>query len=43
LLDVHEACDFTDYFVIMTAESSRQIRALQDDIQQAMKLNGLPP
>jgi len=43
LLDVHEACDFADYFVIMTAESSRQIRALQDDIQQAMKLNGLPP
>jgi len=43
LLDVHDACDFADYFVIMTAESNRQMRALQDDIQQAMKLNGLPP
>ncbi|MCH7801182.1 MAG: ribosome silencing factor [Chloroflexi bacterium] len=43
LLDVREACDFADYFVIMTAESSRQTRALQDDIEQAMKLNGLPP
>ena len=42
LLDVHEACDFTDYFVIATVESSRQMRSLQEDIEQAMKLKGIP-
>jgi ribosome-associated protein len=43
LLDVREACDFADYFIIMTAESSRQMRALQGDIEEAMRLNGLRP
>lgn len=42
LLDVREACGFADYFVIMTAESSRQMRALQEDIEQTMKLSGFP-
>lgn len=43
LLDVREACDFADYFVIMTAESSRQTRSLQEDIEQTMRLHGLRP
>ncbi len=37
LLDVREATDFADYFVIMTAESPRQMRSLIEDIQDAMR------
>lgn len=37
LLDVREACDFADYTVIMTAESTRQLRTLVDDVEEGMK------
>ena len=37
LLDVREACDFADYFVIMTAESIRQLRSLVEDVEAGMK------
>ena len=40
LLDVRDACDFADYTVIMTAESTRQLRTLVDDVQEGMKLAG---
>ncbi len=40
LLDVQEACDFADYFVILTAESARQLRALVDDIEERMRNMG---
>ena len=40
LLDVREACDFADYTVIMTAESTRQLRTLVDDVQDGMKSAG---
>ena len=40
LLDVREACDFADYFVIMTAESTRQLRALVEDVEDRMKASG---
>ena len=40
LMDVREACDFADYFVIMTAESTRQLRALMEDVQDGMKKRG---
>ena len=40
LLDVQEACDFADYFVILTAESSRQLRALVEDIERQMSTVG---
>ena len=40
LMDVREACDFADYFVIMTAESARQLRALMDDVQDGMRERG---
>ena len=40
LLDVRDACDFADYFVILTAESARQLRALMEDIQDGMKERG---
>ncbi len=40
LLDVQKACDFADYFVILTAESPRQLRALVEDIQERMSAIG---
>ena len=40
LLDVREACDYADYTVIMTAESTRQLRAMVDDVEQGMKAAG---
>ena len=40
LLDVRQACDYADYTVIMTAESTRQLRALVEDVQDGMKAAG---
>lgn len=40
LLDVQEACEFADYFVILTADSSRQLRALVEDIEEQMSAVG---
>ena len=37
LLDLRRLAPFTDYFVIMSADSSRQIEALEEDITQALK------
>ena len=37
LLDLRGVAPFADYFVIMSAESSRQIEALERDISQALK------
>ncbi|MBI4307570.1 MAG: ribosome silencing factor [Chloroflexi bacterium] len=36
LLDLREACDFTDYFVICTAESAPQIEAIAEDVEKAL-------
>ena len=41
MLDLRRLAPFTDYFVIMSAGSSRQIEALEDDITQAMKDAGV--
>ena len=37
MLDLRQVASFADYFVIMSAESSRQIQALEEDITQALK------
>ena len=37
VLDIGEACDFADYFVILTAGSARQMRAVAEEIDQSMK------
>ncbi len=37
MLDLREVAPFADYFVIMSAESSRQIEGLEEDITQALK------
>ena len=41
MLDIRGISDFTDYFVIMTAESARQIGALADDLEDALELAGV--
>ncbi len=43
LLDVRSACDFADYFVIMTVESTRQLRALVSDVEDGMRRDGARP
>ncbi len=43
LLDVHEVCSFASYFVICSGESERQIKAIYDDIEQALKREGVLP
>lgn len=37
MLDLRQIASFADYFVIMSAESSRQIQALEEDLTQALK------
>jgi len=41
LLDVRQACDFADYFVILSAQSSRQVRNLIEEIDSLMKAQGV--
>lgn len=40
MLDVREVCSFADYFVIMTAESTRQINTLVEEIEKTLKEKG---
>ena len=37
MMDLRKVAAFADYFVIMSAESSRQIEALEEDITKALK------
>ena len=37
MLDLRQVAPFADYFVIMSADSSRQIEALEEDITGALK------
>ena len=37
LLDVRERATFTDYFVILSAESAPQMRAIQEDLTRDLK------
>jgi len=43
LLDTSEVCSFTDYFMICSGESSRQLYAIIDEIGHAMKKEGVLP
>lgn len=42
LLDLRGLCGFADYFVICSAESSRQIQAIIDAVDEALGQEGLP-
>ena len=41
MLDLRELASFADYFVVMTADSVRQIEALEEDLANAMKGAGV--
>ena len=42
MLDIRELAGFADYFVIMSAESRRQLQAIQEDIVKVLKGSGVP-
>ncbi|MBA7494068.1 Ribosomal silencing factor RsfS [subsurface metagenome] len=43
LLDTRKVCSFADYFVLCTGDSDRQIRAIFDEIEHALKREGILP
>ena len=40
MLDIRGVGDFTDFFVILTADSSRQMRSLAQDVEDAVERAG---
>ena len=43
LLDTRKVCSFTDYFVICSGETQRQIKAIYDEVEQVLKKEGILP
>ncbi len=43
LLDMRESCAFSEYFVISSGESDRQINAIEDEIEKALRAAGVKP
>jgi len=43
LLDARGVCSFADYFVMCSAQSSRQIDAIYNEIMHSLKSEGLLP
>ena len=43
VLDLRKADAFTDYFVICTGASSRQVHAIADAVEQSLKAEGARP
>ncbi len=43
MLDIHSLSYIADYFVVTTAESERQLKALADDIQKELKKQSVLP
>ena len=43
MIDAREVCSFTDYFVICTGDSDRQIGAIKQEIGQTLKAEGVLP
>ena len=43
LLDSQKVCSFTDYFVICTGENERQIGTIYNEIEHALKKEGVLP
>lgn len=43
LLDARAVCSFADYFVICSGETGRQIRAIYEEIEHALKKKGILP
>ncbi len=43
LLDVRDACSFTDYFVICNGESERQLKAIAEEIDDMLSAENISP
>jgi ribosome-associated protein len=43
ILDMREVCSYTDFFLICEGRSSRQTKAIADEIRVRMKSEGTPP
>ncbi len=43
MLDARKVCSFADYFVICSGESERQIKSIQEEVEQALKKQGVLP
>ena len=43
LLELTEAAVFTDYFLICSGASSRQVQAISDEVDRRLRLAGLQP
>lgn len=43
LLDARGVCSFADYFMLCSAESSKQIEAIRDEIGHVLKREGILP
>jgi ribosome-associated protein len=43
VLDLRPADGFTDYFVIMTGQNTRQIQAISDAVQETLGAKGVKP
>lgn len=41
LLDARGVCSFTDYFVICSGETDRQIKAISEEIEHVLKKEGI--
>jgi ribosome-associated protein len=42
-MDAREVCNFTDYFVICSGESARQLVAILEEIEHALKREKILP
>ena len=42
-LDISEIASFASYFLICTGDSSRQIQAIADEVEQQLKASGIRP
>jgi len=43
LLDARGVCSFSDYFVICNGDSRRQIQAIYEEVEHALKKDGILP
>lgn len=42
-LDITGIATFTNYFILCTGDSSRQMQAIADEVEQRLKANGIRP
>jgi ribosome-associated protein len=43
MLDMRGVCSFSDYFVISSGETERQIKAIDEEIEKALQERGVTP